>query len=93
MFDNVAFMKSPDLVVSGHKIRATRELQGLTQEALAKRARIARTTLVNWEVGQRQPSAPGFRALCRALKCQPGDLLVSVGEGEAPEDQEAVNVP
>lgn len=64
--------------VDGLKIQEVRELAGLSQEDLARKIKVDRSTIAHWESKNpvRQPSSANFRALCRALKADPTSLLV-----------------
>jgi transcriptional regulator with XRE-family HTH domain len=57
---------------------ARRELEGLTQKALADEIGVDRSAISHWESPKstKEPSAPNFKALCRALNCRAADLLV-----------------
>lgn len=54
------------------KLRADREM---TQEALAKKAGIARTYLARLELGQQDPTLGTLRKLAKALKVKVGELV------------------
>ena len=63
------------VTVVGAKIAQARELQGLTQRALAGKLGIDRSLVAHWEAGRRSPGTLLFNPLCRALACEPADLL------------------
>ena len=54
------------------RLRADREM---TQEALAKKAGIARTYLARLELGQQDPTLGTLRKLAKALKVTVGKLV------------------
>ncbi|MEO6308630.1 MAG: helix-turn-helix transcriptional regulator [Nitrospiraceae bacterium] len=56
-------------------IRAIREHQGLTQKALALKARMSITYLCNVELGKVDPSLSTLRRLAKALKVKVADLI------------------
>jgi transcriptional regulator with XRE-family HTH domain len=61
----------------GRRIKQLRESQGLTQPALAAKARVSVSYLAKLEAGERQsPSAPALGRLARALGAAP-DILLS----------------
>jgi transcriptional regulator with XRE-family HTH domain len=51
----------------GAQIRRLREARGLSQVALARKARIGRITLVRLEAGQQAPTPKTLERLARAL--------------------------
>jgi len=60
----------------GSTIKRLREKQGLTQEQLAKKARITQAYVASLETGVRpNPSLPVLRKLAKALKVQPAKLI------------------
>ena len=58
------------------RLRDVRRKQGLTQVQLAKRTRIDQATLSRIESGTSSISLDLLDRLCKALKCEPGDILV-----------------
>lgn len=57
-------------------IRRARVRAGLTQDALAKRAKVSRVYVIKLESGDRQsPSLAVLERLARALGVAPADLL------------------
>jgi len=56
--------------------------RGLTQEALAHRARISRPNLSAIERGKREVSLKTLRALALALEIRPGLLVDGIGPGQ-----------
>lgn len=59
----------------GQTIRRLREACGLTQAALAKRAKIGRITLVRIEQGSQDPTASTLGRIARALRVKIRDLF------------------
>ncbi len=67
-----------------HPVRAWREFRGLTQEKLARMARISTTCLAQLERGTRQPEPSLARALSHALDVPPEVLVdVIMDDGES----------
>lgn len=62
------------LVGGANPIRVFREYRGLTQEVLAKAARIARPYLAELESGRKQGSVAVLRTIARALKVELDDI-------------------
>jgi DNA-binding XRE family transcriptional regulator len=75
--DNVAHMRS--LKIDGPALKRAREMAGYTQEQVASRIGVDRSTVGHWESTKRpdQPSAPRFKLLCRVLKVERESLLVA----------------
>lgn len=69
----------------GQRLRSRREAGGVSQEALADRAGLSRTSIVNIEKGRQGVSLPTLYRLARALACDVGALLPPVGEWTSPE--------
>jgi transcriptional regulator with XRE-family HTH domain len=57
------------------RIRAIREHKGLTQKALALKARMSITYLCNVELGKVDPSLSTLRRLAKALNVKVADLV------------------
>ena len=57
------------------KIREIREHKGLTQKALALKARMSITYLCNVELGKVDPSLSTLQRLAKALKVKVADLV------------------
>lgn len=57
------------------KIRAIREHKGLTQKALALKARMSITYLCNVELGKVDPSLSTLRRVAKALNVRVADLI------------------
>jgi transcriptional regulator with XRE-family HTH domain len=64
----------------GKRIRIARKDQGRTQEDIAARLDINRTTFVNIEKGRQRLAVHQLVELADALGCKPEDLLPSNGE-------------
>ncbi len=65
----------------GAALRTLRESRGLTLTEAARRARMGRTALQNWEAGRHAPSGPSLARLLDALEVEPrrrARLLVAV---------------
>ena len=61
----------------GERIRQLRVDAQMTQEALASAAGIGRVTLVRIESGEQSPRYETLLALAKAMRHEPGELLVS----------------
>ncbi len=51
----------------GSRIRRLREAQGLSQEALARKAKVSRLTVIRIETGRQSPTLESLAGLARAL--------------------------
>ena len=58
------------------RLREVRKSAGLTQAQLAKKAGMAQGEISRIESSATMISLDVLDRLCRALKCEPGDLLV-----------------
>ena len=67
--------KSRIAVSVGDSVRIVRELQGLSQNALAKRTGIPQATLSAIENNRVRLGVERAKVLARALKCHPGVLV------------------
>ena len=56
-------------------IKALRLKRGLTQEELARKVNVTRTTIVFWEQGKANPKSNYIRPLAKALRCKATDLI------------------
>jgi len=56
-------------------LRALRQTHGLTQEQMARRLGVSRPTLTRLESGSQNTTLETLARLCRALRCEPGDLF------------------
>lgn len=59
----------------GENIRATREKNGLTQAALAKRLGVTRSAVNSWEIGVSAPSVQYLIELCKLFNVSADYLL------------------
>ena len=57
------------------RLRAFREQAGVSQDELARRAGVSRSTLARIEGGGQAPRSPTIKALARALEISPGWLM------------------
>ncbi len=73
----------------GNKIKALREQQGITQSRLADRMMVSRSTVANWEAGNRLPDIGMLARLAGCLGVEP---YVLMDELRVPEDLPAVIV-
>ena len=59
-----------------HFIREWRKFRGLTQEQLASRLEVDRTTISKIESGKQEYSQGFLEATAYALRCEPADLIM-----------------
>lgn len=84
----------------GRKMREIREDLGMSQAELARRAGVARNTVVLIEAGKRRPSVGLLEKLARQLRTEPAELVrepAFTGKGEVPrmpgpEEREETNL-
>lgn len=62
----------------GRNIRRLRQARGLTQEALAQRVGMSRTTITNVEAGRQHVPLHALIWIAEALKVRPAELLPDV---------------
>ncbi len=62
----------------GDRVRAQRQALGLSQEALAQKASIARAYIGSLEAGERNPSLDTVARLAKALAVDAADLVRGV---------------
>jgi len=62
-------------VLAGDKVRSTRAHKGWTQEFLAEKAGISRTSLSNIEIGRQRLTLFTLAKIALALECEWMDLL------------------
>lgn len=62
------------------RLREVRKSAGLTQAQLAKKAGMAQGEISRIESSATMISLDVLDRLCRALKCEPGDILVRKGK-------------
>ena len=60
---------------TGQNIKATRELVGISQKALAERMGVGQSRIAEWESGEVDPTATTIYRIASALNIEPGDLL------------------
>lgn len=66
----------------GKKIAETRKRLGITQEALASKIFLTRTSVINIEKGRQQLLVHMLLDIARALHVNPSDLIPEVVRGE-----------
>lgn len=66
------------MISFGQNLYLWRLFRGLSQEALAKKARIPRPNLSAFETSKREPTLPTMRALAIALEVYPGTLASGI---------------
>lgn len=59
----------------GSKLRQARLRKGVTQEWMAQRMHIHRSTYAKYEIGGVDPGVEGLRQIVRILEIDPRDLL------------------
>lgn len=69
-------------MIRHHRIRALRELQGLTQEELARKVGVSRQSVAAWERGEAIPNLENLILLARALGV-PFETFLGSGEDKA----------
>ena len=57
------------------RLKKLRLLNGLTQDALAERLNVARTTVTMWETGEAKPRVDTLIQLARIFDCSLDELL------------------
>ncbi len=67
----------------GRRIKEIRGSKGLSQDAVAKAAGMARVSITNIEAGNQGISVESLYAISRALAIEPAHLLPSLSEFEA----------
>ncbi len=78
---------APDIATFGDRLTAAREAAGMTQEALAKRLGIKKSTLRHWEDDISEPRANRLSMLAGLLNVSMMWLINGEGEGvENPDD-------
>jgi transcriptional regulator with XRE-family HTH domain len=66
----------------GEHLRRLRGRLGISQEKLAERASLSRTSVVNIEAGRQGVALATLYRLAEALGTGPGELLPSMSQGE-----------
>jgi transcriptional regulator with XRE-family HTH domain len=67
------------LAAIGSAIRACRQLQGISQEALAYASNIDRSHMGKIERGERNVSLLNLMRICVALQVRPSEILIAAG--------------
>ena len=62
------------------RLKAARELRGLSQSDLHNKTGLSRTVLINYEAGRHKPGARELRLLCDALEVSPNQLIYGTEE-------------
>lgn len=62
-----------------HRIRELRKAQKLSQQELAARLRVDRSTIAKWETGTNSPRIDKLRQLAKVLNCSLEDLVPEKG--------------
>ncbi|MBO4914776.1 MAG: helix-turn-helix domain-containing protein [Oscillospiraceae bacterium] len=68
----------------GEALQRLRGERGLTQQQLAEKMNVDRSTVTNWETGRRMPDAETVALLSKCLGVDVGELLRAAGEPDAP---------
>lgn len=82
---------APEIATFGDRMTAAREAAGMTQEALAKRLGVKKSTLRNWENDVAEPRANRLSMLAGLLNVSMMWLIN--GEGEGVENPDAETMP
>lgn len=77
----------------GNRIKELRELRGITQLQLADELNISRSTLANWETGNRLPDISMVARLADSLRVDTSLLLDELRRSEAPEVMVVEDLP
>jgi len=77
---------SPATQVFGERVRASREAQGLSQEALAARSGVHWTFLGQVERGRRNLNLHNLLKIAQGLGIDPADLVQGLAAPEAEQD-------
>lgn len=65
----------PLLVVFGEKLAKARQRAGLSQEELARRLKLGRSSISNIELGRQRPNLELLYAVAEVLRIRPSTLL------------------
>ena len=68
----------------GEKLTMARKAHGMTQDQLAERMNVVRSTISNWEIGRAQP---GYDALCQLARILQYDFLLDRQEDDSGENR------
>lgn len=75
-------MTNEQKILLGKNIRLFRTKLGLSATELANKAKVAKSSLSDWEHGRTQPSTDALFRICSVLNCNVTDLLSSEVVGE-----------
>ncbi len=89
MTENDQNWYAPEIATFGDRMTAAREAAGMTQESLAKRLGVKKTTLRNWENDIAEPRANRLSMLAGLLNVSMMWLINGEGEGIENPDAEA----
>ncbi len=79
-----ANMQDPLYTFFGSRVRALRERRQVTQEELARRVDLSRTSITNIEKGRQRVLLHQIVDLAHALDAKPGDLFPAPAAAEKP---------
>jgi transcriptional regulator with XRE-family HTH domain len=71
-------------------LRRIRKNSGMTQDALAQKMHVGRTTIANWEIGATSPGPDNFDAIAKALGVGVWELFIP--EEMSPQSRQAKSV-
>lgn len=91
MTENDQNWYAPEIATFGDRMTAAREAAGMTQEALAKRLGVKKSTLRSWEDDLSEPRANRLSMLAGLLNVSMMWLIN--GEGEGVENPDAETMP
>jgi transcriptional regulator with XRE-family HTH domain len=77
-------MQEPVYSFFGSRVRALRERRNVTQEELARRVDLSRTSITNIEQGRQRVLLHQIFDIATALDAAPGDLLPKSAAAEPP---------
>jgi transcriptional regulator with XRE-family HTH domain len=63
------------ITIDTERLTRLRNEKAWTREELGTRAGVSPATVAKWENGKRRPKPAHLGQLCRALGCEPADLL------------------
>ncbi|MCK0151879.1 helix-turn-helix domain-containing protein [Marivita sp. S6314] len=82
---------APEIATFGDRLTAAREATGMSQEALAKRLGVKKSTMRNWEDDLSEPRANRLSILAGLLNVS--IMWLINGEGEGVENPDAETLP
>lgn len=88
MIDSDRDWYAPEIATFGDRLTAAREAAGMTQESLAKRIGVKKTTLSNWEDDLSEPRANRLSMLAGLLNVSMMWLINGEGQGVENVDKE-----